>query len=413
MRRDGEVPATPYSREIHFAVTGARFAALTPADVDSVFPPPGSSGDHDNVLPHISLVSSTLPWERTPDGNVDSKLPWLALLILHDSDFSSPAARPTLQTLSLGELKQGHSGGKFPPVELEPGQHVDDLVQVIDVERGLLQQALPDKSELGYLAHVRQGKDGTDKATGPELATVMANRLPQQNGFRTAFLVSVENRLEPNGSGFQWLGAGDHDLVRLVCLESWRFACVDPAQTFTNLILDLDRAPGTLRLVDTPSPAANLHLGKGRVPLPHHLRDGDHTVSWYHGPLVPGRPAYPLNLPARTADELLSYDPSSGLFDASYAAAWQLGRLLMLHSKKTAVDLYQWKRATAQNLKHDEHEVEHLPLDGQVSDPEIPAGVVEFFRQASLLKDVPFDYLVLDERLLPVESIRFFQVDPL
>lgn len=406
----GQVPSSTYQRDITFAVTGERFEALTPGDVHAVFPPPGSNGDHDNVLPHITLIRSTLPWERSPDG-ASLTLPWLVLLVLHDSDFASPSARPRLQTLSLHDL-QNTSGytAKFPAITLEPGQDPDDRVRVIDVERSLLENVLPGKSELAFLAHVRQAKDAQDQPTGPEMATVLANRLPQQNGSSTAYLVSVEDRYQEHGDGFDFQGAGSSDPIRLVCLNSWRFACADPRQSFSNLLLDLDR--DTLRLPDTSSSTANTQLAMGRVPLPHLLREGDHTVSWYHGPLAPGRPGDTLELPVRCADELLRFDTASGLFDTAYAAAWELGRQLMLSSKKTSLDLYHWKRATAQQLKQDETEVTHLPLSRPASDPEIPTSVVDFFRKTSLLEGLPFSYLVPDERLLPVESIRFFRVDP-
>src|SRR5215469_15976697 len=52
-----------FSTTREFSVRGDRFR-LKPADVQAVFPPAGSLGDHANVLPHILLTRSTLPWER-------------------------------------------------------------------------------------------------------------------------------------------------------------------------------------------------------------------------------------------------------------------------------------------------------------------------------------------------------------
>ncbi len=43
---------------------GERFS-LADDDVVAVFPPSGSLGDHADVLSHIILRRSTLPWERT------------------------------------------------------------------------------------------------------------------------------------------------------------------------------------------------------------------------------------------------------------------------------------------------------------------------------------------------------------
>ncbi|HEV2734462.1 MAG TPA: hypothetical protein VGV85_06465, partial [Longimicrobiaceae bacterium] len=47
---------------------------------------------------------------------------------------------------------------------------------------------------------------------------------------------------------------------------------------------------------------------------------------------------------------------------------------------------------------------------GPATDP--PAGVVEWMARLRLLTGVPFFYLVPEGRMLPPESIRFFQVDP-
>jgi hypothetical protein len=107
-------------------------------------------------------------------------------------------------------------------------------------------------------------------------------------------------------------------------------------------------------------PAADA-IELGYVPMQHVTRTGATTASWYRGPLLP----YPLGSdPNRAlqffrtqqgstvpvvfdADTLVRFDPSTGLFDVTYAAAWQLGRLLALQDKSFSISLYQWKRANA------------------------------------------------------------------
>jgi len=56
------------------------------------------------------------------------------------------------------------------------------------------------------------------------------------------------------------------------------------------------------------------------------------------------------------------YDSTSGLFDVSYAAAWELGRMLTLQNQRLAVELFNWKRANAQNLNQLQLQVLHLPF---------------------------------------------------
>lgn len=43
--------------------------------------------------------------------------------------------------------------------------------------------------------------------------------------------------------------------------------------------------------------------------------------------------------------------------------------------------------------------------------PQLPEALAQWLGQLILLQGVPFHYLVPDERMLPIESIRFFQVD--
>jgi hypothetical protein len=108
------------------------------------------------------------------------------------------------------------------------------------------------------------------------------------------------------------------------------------------------------------------------------------------------------------------YDPAIGMFDVSYAAAWELGRLLSLQSKSFSTSLYQWKRLYAQQLAQAEQYVTHLPFQKPaVTDaaPQLPDAVWSWFDRLRKLQGIPFNYLVPDERMLPVESIRFFRVD--
>jgi hypothetical protein len=97
------------------------------------------------------------------------------------------------------------------------------------------------------------------------------------------------------------------------------------------------------------------------------------------------------------------------MFDLSYSAAWELGRLLALQSKNLSVSLYNWKRTHRQSLQNVET---HLPVYNQPN-TELPESIYNWFEDLNLLKGVPFNYLVPDELMLPVESIRFFYLDSL
>lgn len=169
----------------------------------------------------------------------------------------------------------------------------------------------------------------------------------------------------------------------------------------------------TLRLPKHADATVEQYFARGCVPLPHAMRQGNKTVSWYHGPLTPEENAtvFDMSLPAATADELVYYNPEHGMFDLSYAAAWELGRLLTLQNQGVALALFHWKRAHAQFLKDAETQLTHLILEGPAAPPDLPATVVGWFKNLALLHDVPFAYLVPAEAMLPPESLRFFQVD--
>ncbi|HEY0321629.1 MAG TPA: hypothetical protein VGC66_11770 [Pyrinomonadaceae bacterium] len=411
------VADTSFTATKNFTVAGERFE-LNPSDIHAVFPPDGNLGEHYNVLPHIILNRSTLPWERRAQDE-SSDVPWLALLLFDETE------KPQPRILTVDELLKPLAGApKFPALALEKAQHREDKLTVIDIKKSLLEGIMPTAEELRLLAHVRLGKDPEQDPTGEELAVIISSRLPQKGKGSTAHLVSIEGRLKQ--SEFDYQGAGQDDLIRLISLKSWSFTCEDPKKSFKGLLLNLNQRgtpPNTLRLPESANVAGNAQaekfLSRGYVLLPHHLRHrdkthGGKTASWYHGPLIPGESTSPeISLPVPAADELLRYDPAISMFDISYAAAWEMGRLLALQNKAFSTSLYQWKRLHAQQLAQVEEKLTHLPFQKTTTTeaPPLPDTVSSWFESLRKLEGIPFDYLVPDERMLPVESIRFFRVD--
>jgi hypothetical protein len=125
-----------------------------------------------------------------------------------------------------------------------------------------------------------------------------------------------------------------------------------------------------------------------------------------------------IKLPAKFADELLWYEEKLGMLTVTYAAAWELGRALVLQNRRIQTHLQNWRRqqvchaqamAAASNS-----ECAHLPQVQRACpcaplDP--PAELTAWIAGLRRLQGVPFKYLVPDERMLPPESIRFFAVD--
>jgi hypothetical protein len=144
--------------------------------------------------------------------------------------------------------------------------------------------------------------------------------------------------------------------VRLAVLANWSFFC-QGENTFKTLMQGLrtDRLMLPPSCVAQPNPGADMvkqAFALGYVALDHHIRNGENTVSWYRGPLVPlwyrKLETYPY-LPS--ADAALRYNYETGFLDTSYAAAWQLGRLLALQNTHFARALYRYRNQERQKTK--------------------------------------------------------------
>ena len=215
--------------------------------------------------------------------------------------------------------------------------------------------------------------------------------------------------------------------MRLISLKKWEFYCKNPAHTFKGILEGLNPnhcSPAYHLPISEKAKAAEDLLRAGLVPLPHFMRAGDRSISWYHGPFVPqpvqvrraGSAADPI--PAAVADQLLIWDKQRGMFDVSYAAAWELGRMLMLKNTRVALALFNWKRHHAHSLKTTRRAIamgERLPVQcaPHGDDADYAKTVNDWLQDLTLLQHVPFNWLVPDERLLPPESLRFFSIDPL
>ena len=409
-----KIPSQTFTATKKFRVEGERFQ-LKPDDIQAVFPPKGSLGDHNNVLPHIILTHSTFPWERNISSNkVDSKYPWLLLLVFNEAE------TPETKVTTLGELR--NQGADFPTITIHGSRKTSDPVSVIDVPRKVLEPLLPKKDELAILAHARLWKFNDqdtnsisrDDLNNNERAVIIGNRLPKQHEVTTVHLVSVEGRYNADNNEFDFGKAnqGNHK-VRLVSLTSWHFSCIEQKYTFANMIKELKNNHSSFRLPTNSNPDAETFLKEGFVPVNHNLRQGGKTISWYRGPFTPGNVSDIITLPIRASDALLRFYKETGMFDVGYASAWELGRLMALQSPTFSSKLYEWKRLRYQYTKYQNNRKEQE--DHPLKKPNFSIGMPEFlenwFNNLSHLKGLPFKYLIPDEKLLPKESIRFFHVD--
>ena len=275
-------------------------------------------------------------------------------------------------------------------------------------------------------AHLKEHSEELSKqaflSPSEALATIIANRLPKDNGTSTVYLVSLYNRYDKNGL-FDYSKADNDSYIRFITLKSWSFSCPkDSKLSFSVLLQNLAVSPSKNHdKVDQDKKVADQYLNKGYIPLPHSLRQGGKTFSWYHSPLIPAQNTSPpdlANISVRCPDQLIAYDEQYGLFDVSYAAAWQLGQLLALQDQKFAISLFNWKRRNIQKKIQDD-QIASYPHFFSNEDKNInddldftkDQDIKSWFEKLGLLYNVPFNYLIPDEKILPQESIRFFYLD--
>lgn len=127
---------------------------------------------------------------------------------------------------------------------------------------------------------------------------------------------------------------------RLVVLYKWSFECEGEGD-FQSLMQRLD--VGLIGKVKGPHPKVS---DSGHIPVPLGTRAGTQEDALYRGPLVP----YPLTRdtagPYHSADQARRIAPETGVEDISYAAAFEVGRLLAAADGRLAQELMRWRRTS-------------------------------------------------------------------
>ncbi len=459
---EGIEQGDPWKNTHHFAVMGERYQ-LPAQGIRAVFPPKGSQGDYWNVLPHLILERSTLPWERSSKREADPSTgaPWLALLVFHEEDepevTQEQRVREDLnheeervniievtkeQLPSLEDVKNlTHIRRRLANIaRLDSEQDFDSKESALnaipnyseqwheyELESDAEKSAFPSGAEQGWIISDAEDQEQYEILkfanngfklyhVAHEAATIIANRLPKKGEKNVVHLVSLEERYP----------LANQDTFNLVSLYQWSFRCKDATKNFKGLFDALDIADWHMEI---PKVGEDIKpfLHAGMVPLQHFFREGSKSISWYRGPLNPMQKNFdtqPLfteldakNTEIRHPDQLLQFNKKQGVFDITYAAAWELGRMLTLQKTDLAVKLYNWKRTHAHQLQAARYLVDYkYPLANGLTeetiDPDTTA-IQNWLDELSLLKEVPFRYMVPHEAMLPSESIRFFQLDSL
>ena len=457
-RKNGNGTTTG-AKDLEFTVAGEHYA-LNSLQIDSVFPPAGAMGDFSLVLPHIILNRSTLPWEN---GSGDGKgtTPWLALLLFQEGEISASEGKDFF--VRHIPVSAWESAPNEPPKSQSPKE---DQVSIIVCANptGWDSTILPTYDELSKFVHVRS-TDGVEKAV------VVSKRLPEKDEKNIVHLVSLENCFDATGafagksidskpaliSLKSWeFFCNDHFIISEELIESDSSGFTDDqkvvllrikgseyfndadlikAITTQGLSINANKAgdqlktkllttfrighlPDILKHLDrkndarlrlaTNNTVSDPVITAGYVTIPYYLKTGNKIDALYRGPMIP-QTASPATdfVPLFHADKAFRYIKEVDKLDVSYAAAWELGKLLAIQNKNFSIALYQWKRACYQAIKLSQKK---SPGTSPVL-PAPPPYVKTWFDNVKDLKGIPIDYLIPDPALIPFESIRFFEID--
>lgn len=334
-------------------VEGPRFA-IAEEDICCVYPPKGGRGSFGNSLPHIVFNRKTLPWERSTDtqtnetvGSPSFHTPWLALLQLREGE-GGIVSTDTVQNA----VNPNSSDIYVPRLHLRKGEETE-MCSYMDIETSLFRKVFPAYEDLVYLCHARKTEPYTksDDTGGPGdewRSVVMGARMSEisdEGKKNRVYLISLE-------------GYGDYSHqtqidrfshVRLIVLYSWTYEAVSFPWHFKEICSSL-KIDSLGLSTEGQKEEVLPFLGNGYIPMRHQIRNGDQTVSFYRGPLAPA-PIEHQGIPSvSSADSLYIYDPDIGMFDVSYACAWQLGRLIALNQKSIAMKLLQARNTNRKQM---------------------------------------------------------------
>lgn len=364
-----------YNTGQQFSVLAPEFT-IDPSVVSSFYPADGASAILGQQLPDLVFTDPSLPWERTlippspgdPAPSDSKPTTWLALVLFAEGEiYLEPSSSTPLFTTSVQDLLAPEAGVLKPNIPV--GDVSADLLasqcQTIRIP-GTSFAAIPTAADLNFLAHCRAVKATHEDNT---LASVLlANRLPVAGQQGTdavplryyAHLVSLEgffDYIKPSPLPIPSTN-GKLDDVQLVSLFNWSFTSLpQPAESFGALLQGLiasETATPVLALPagSAPEPAAG-RLKEGYAPLTFIAGSGEQTFAWYRGPLSACEPQ-PLPFDPKAtdagADGLMIYLASQGLFDLSYASAWNLGRSLALADSVFATQIRSYARRAGDAL---------------------------------------------------------------
>lgn len=478
-------------------------------DMCSVYPAPNSYGRFSENFPSVVFKNQSLPWEVSVTD--DTKIvPWLFLLVLSDAELKAISKSDEVDidkdgavkfsaefvSKNIGKLLDNNQDFIKPDLKDISDDEKKEDCTILSVSGEFIKERIPSITELPYLAHVRE--TSVDQDDSSAFSVIISNRLPVTDDDKDVSYHAYVLSMEGWGEYLKDLAKfEDNKKYGFISLYNWSFVSqknlgsdfggllngiVSRAENPSDMLLkmpDIEAASGE------EDDVINKKLQQGYLPLEYKLISGEETFCFYRGPFASRLLSENLlNKPCLTASAAVKYDEKYGLFDQSYASAWQLGRFaalsdsgyldnlesfyregILLLNKIGAIDglseLQNWqlkelladdsKNKFSSLLKSDfvkkvSDKIDLVNNEKEIiSDSSSSCGsrevvfdlcdnvfkinnsdlkklildkldiylqpILGFLQEMCLLKNVPFHYLVPDNRMLPFESIKLFYVD--
>lgn len=320
---------------------------LPDTDVFHVSPAPNDQGDFSTELPFMVFNDPTYPWLKNLSTCDNFPIPWIALIVLSEKEVKE---EKDIKHSELPEESQ-KTGVYFRYDDNKNSSYKDeDSVHIVRVERATFDSIMPDIEDRAWLTHCKNEVDlsATDDITiqkDGNFSVVIANRFPPRNSETTvkytahlipAYLYDDRNKI-PAGTD-----------VELISLYHWSFYSEKCASDPNDKISDKSFVSFIDRLKNKDDEKAkNSRQVCDSTLKEHRLRTGEKTYSLYHGPIMPMKYNQASNINGEevyTSDGRLIYNRENGIFDVSYAAAFNLGKLVTLSHNAEAQKIVNWRK---------------------------------------------------------------------
>lgn len=455
LQKDGKVLQTDGLSAIQKIQVENSVFALQKENIVQRHPIPGSQGMYTETIPHLVIK-----------GCIYVKQSGHFLLLLKKGEIQGR----TIRTGEEYNQKSAYIRNSFQGMSKEA---LKNAYSCIRLKAELLEQLLPAESEFPYFYHYRQVYIGNK----PEMdldgmfTVFLSNRLPEyEDGKGSIYEAHLTSLLGLRKALKEGKSRGEN-IAEILSLDSWEFTVSGKSpESFQRICAKMKKdalSKWLYRLEDIGT--ASERLQHGFVPMEYQTRLGDKGICWNRSPFLP---CYTEKMKKtsfyQTADAALCYDGGDCMFDVTYAAAFEAGRMAALRDEAYIASLFSFRRRLQKNVDsrymdqiwragksvtdslerllekvdwnalgealactelekesrphppenpaEDKEQLEHFIREkaAKISEElkEFIEPVTGWLAKLLLLYPVPPENLIPHELLLPRESVRFFYLDP-